>query len=215
MCPLHTELVILFLKGVWGSGRLNQIPKLPWLLSDGTTHENEGWSVWLHSSTVSCCGESMWESRPGRNRKTLYGNPQSEWLHFCRIVCKLHKRIHRLSSQGASLAANLAFNFSSISTVPNSYLFWLFSFPYWHRFLHQTYPLAKEALWLNPKQNTKQRPLSQERLRGRSLRGWVTSTGSISREGQGVDIGIRSSPIRLSYASFQVCLNFEIRSVRM
>ena len=163
-----------------------------------SSHETTGWSVWLYYNTVSCRKESVWGSRLGRHRKTLYGNPQSELLRFCRVVCKLHKRIPLTVKPGCIPTATLA------SAVPNNYLFWLFSFPYLHWFLYQTYPLAKEALWLNPKQNSKQRSLSPERLGGRSLGRWggaPCSSGSISGEGQGVGIGIRrqdSSPIGLS-----------------
>lgn len=117
------------------------------------------WSVWLHHSTVSCHRESPRESRLVWSRKTLYGNSPRGLLGSCRKICKVYKRMPPTVSPPA---ANLAFNFNSASTVPNNYLLWLFSFPRLQWFLHQIYPLAKEALWFSPKQNTKQRPLSQE-----------------------------------------------------
>lgn len=86
------------------------------------------WGLELQCDTMSCNKENNWESRPGRCKNPAGDNPHSEHFFSCLLVCQVHKKCHQLSIQGASPAANLAFNFNSTSIVLNNYLLWVFLF---------------------------------------------------------------------------------------
>lgn len=175
---MHTELVTLSLKEVWGSRRLIKCPNFHSSYGTRLPETEDHWSVWLHHNTGSGPKESLWE-RLGWRRKTLYGNPQSGPLTLLWKNLQGAWKVPPTIRPGWSPAANLTFNLKSTSTVPNNYWLWLFSFPHlqWFFYIEFTCEQRKHVDPIPNKQTNKtkkQNKVPKSRKTGRQ-RFWLVS----------------------------------------